>query len=309
LQSAGDYSALTVSFDSIIWDRPWKTRFEFVKRDEQWKLTAFEDLTQRAVDDSKLSANDFVLAYLKQAGIAANLLNTTTDKDEKKRIEQYQISGAGFWKSNPIKSRLFILWLQQKTPTDWKLLETSVPSEATAKVIINFNGVKHHKTGYSLTFDIINENNHWLIKNYYNRQTQTRLETRKITSDIAAKEISNVQLNQDSAESVVRSQLKILEYASSGAGVSILSELAKKSKPLWLKSRKARASLGRMLGISANLKEPHQWILAKQGESAEKQILIVTFTTPMKLLLIKGIRFIVLKQDDIWKIKEATLFR
>ena len=87
-QSAGDYAAIEAHFDSLNFDRLWRTRFELAKVDSEWKVTEFENLTLRPFDDDGAGPGDLVMAY-----IAA--VQAVADSDDE-RVRRFLPAGRGF---------------------------------------------------------------------------------------------------------------------------------------------------------------------------------------------------------------------
>jgi len=115
MQSAGDYAAIEVSFNSVNYTQPWRTRFELVRAESSWKITEFEDLTIRPFDDIGASPAELVMAYL---GTMQSIIRSDEEQDpaEAERIKRFYQPGAGFWKGPVTKALPLYLWLKQQSP-------------------------------------------------------------------------------------------------------------------------------------------------------------------------------------------------
>lgn len=310
--AAGDYMSLKVQFSSRNSATPWITEFELVKAHNLWKITAFSSITQRALDDQTTSAQSLLETYLKQAQQAIKAIHAEQDKSEKDRLEKYYGSGAGYWDSVDIQSRMFLLWLKQKSPNTYQITDDSTTKE-TGSVTVTFHGVKHHPNGYPIRFEVIRKQQHLFIASYHDiKREKQKAETDKAVAAVTS-DLNQVTANSSTPEATVRSQLEILQTAGKGSALyAVMPKIAEQSKPLWTSSRKARASLGRLVGVYAGLNSPGtddiEWAFSTEDKTVTASISNLDALGSVSALL-KGVRFTLVQQSDGWKIDQAVIFR
>ena len=112
-------------------------------------------------------------------------------------------------------------------------------------------------------------------------------------------------------------QLNILAGAGQGAALyQVMSEIVERSEPLWVSSKAARASLGRLVGMYAGMSAQAffpDWKLVAEARDGEKQAVIARPHSPDGMgafsSLFDGIRFQTIHASEGWKIEHATAFR
>ena len=156
---------------------------------------------------------------------------------------------------------------------------------------------------------VVEDDARLFITQYENVAVREREAERAQTKRAALDALADTATGNKSPEAIVRSQLDIL--AQAGAGITqVMNEVVEQSEPLWISSKSARASLGRLIGMYAGLAAASglpKWSLVRDAE-----IVTATPTNPDELggfsMMLKGIRFEVVQQDG-WKLVSATAFR
>ena len=129
--------------------------------------------------------------------------------------------------------------------------------------------------------------------------------------------MEQVTAGNDSSRQVVDSQLNILAGAGQGAALyQVMSEVVERSEPLWIPSKAARASLGRLVGMYAGMSAQAlspDWNLVAEAQEGKKQVVIARPHSSEGLgafsSLFDGIRFQTIHASEGWKIEHATAFR
>ena len=272
-QSAGDYAAIETHFHSLNYSRPWRTRFELARANSGWKITHFEDLTLRPFDDTGATPSDLVLAYL-QTMQAVTAEGLETDPVMQQRIKGFYQPGAGFWKGSAVKALPVYLWMKQQLPQHPQV--TSVLEAAAERVVtVRFAQTKGSDQPSDIRFIVTRENNRLYITGYENVAASDRREQLEQTRDTTLEAMASTTVSTVTPEALVRSQLQILQQAAPGMA-TVMSEVMERSEPLWVSSKQARASLGRLIGIYSGLgataQEP-EWELESEEEGDQHTII------------------------------------
>ncbi|MCX2978770.1 hypothetical protein [Candidatus Marimicrobium litorale] len=311
VQKAGDYAAVTVSFDSSNYTQPWLAQFELLSVNGEWMLTEFSDQTQRPFDDSSRSQSEFVMAYLQTIEAAIALRAGTDDSDELNRIKLFYEPGAGFWKRGTLDSVGFMLWLDQQSPRSYEVI-----SAMGSEVTVRFNNTRR-RGDQAVRFTTIEEGDRYYLTQYINEALEQQ---QQVQEEIAAQSIQSMEqvtAGNDSSRQVVDSQLNILAGAAQGAALyQVMSEVVERSEPLWIPSKAARASLGRLVGMYAGMSAQAlspDWNLVAEAQEGKKQVVIARPHSSEGLgafsSLFDGIRFQTIHASEGWKIEHATAFR
>jgi hypothetical protein len=311
VQKAGDYAAVTIAFDSSNYTQPWLAQFELLSVNGEWMLTEFSDQTQRPFDDSSRSQSEFVMAYLQTIEAAIALRAGTDDSDELNRIKLFYEPGAGFWKRGTLDSVGFMLWLDQQSPRSYEVI-----SAMGSEVTVRFNNTRR-RGDQTVRFTTIEEDDRYYLTQYINEALEQQ---QQVQEEIAAQSIQSMEqvtAGNDSSRQVVDSQLNILAGAGQGAALyQVMSEVVERSEPLWIPSKAARASLGRLVGMYAGMSAQAlspDWNLVAEAQEGKKQVVIARPHSSEGLgafsSLFDGIRFQTIHASEGWKIEHATAFR
>ena len=311
VQNAGDYAAVTISFDSSNYTQPWLVQFELLRVNGTWMLTEFSDQTLRPFDDSIGSQSEFVMAYLQTIEAAITLRDGTDDGEELNRIKRFYEPGAGFWKQDTLDSVGFMLWMDQQSPQSYEVI-----SATGGEVTVRFNETRR-RGDQVVRFTTIEEGGRYYLTQFINEELQRQQEAQEEIAAQSMQSLEQVTAGNDSSRQVVDSQLNILAGAGQGAALyQVMSEVVERSEPLWVPSKAARASLGRLVGMyagmSAQAPSP-DWILVAEARDGEKQVVIARPRSSDGLgsfsSLFDGIRFQTVHASEGWKIEHATAFR
>ena len=274
--NAGDYMSIRVLFDSVNANQPWLTEFELVRTKSGWKIIAFTDITLRPFDEQSGSAQSLVFTYLEKARHALGTMAQGINQQEQARLEKYYGNGAGFWYALPTRSRLFLLWLEQQAPATYEIANTSTVGDKSS-IVVEFMGTKGR------------------------------------AADKVSTAIDKVTWRTDSPAATVSTQLEILRRAGSGPALyAVLPDIVERSKPLWASSRRAKATLGRLIGVfvafNAQGRPVPTWELISAGTVVTAHIVNPeSFKNVSKFM--QAIQFSLSHQVNGWKIVDAVIFR
>ncbi len=311
LQQAGDYAAITVAVESLNYAQPWLLQFELLKSDSNWMITDYRDVTLRPYDDTGKSTAEVVMAYLDVISTALTLRSNTDKPDQLQRIKRFYEPGAGFWKNGAVYSVAFMLWLEQQTPKAYALVAVD-----DTDVSVSFSDTRRGETQI-VRFGTAKEDGHFFINQYTNLAAEERRQAEEVLAGESLQALAQVTASNDSSTQVVQSQLDILASAGKGPALyAVMSEVAERSQPLWLPSKSARSSLGRLIGIYAGLSTQTaapRWTLTIETSEADRQVVVARPQNPQDLgafaTLLDGIRFQTIKSEDHWKIEHAVAIR
>ena len=312
-RSAGDYMSVEVHFQSKNWTHPWQTRFELLKKKDQWLITDFEDLTIRPLThepDTSETIGAIVDRYLETALVGVALSDKRGTEAGTKRILEFYNSGAGFW-FTPLKSKLFFLWLKQNRPVTLPTARVDGIKGEVASVAVTLRGSGRRKSETAFRFALEKDKrrkHRWFIRDYEDVGLKHQQDTLAAAAQDARSGVHEVE--QSSAHTVVRSQLAILSASKEVTlQASVMTEIIQKSRPLWADTKRARASLGRLMAMHSTLssKSHIQWQLATETSAQDADIVVAT-PSPA-LTLFNGIRFTVADSGGQWLIQSAVLFR
>lgn len=311
IQKAGDYAAVTIAFDSSNYTQPWLTQFELLSVNGVWMLTEFNDQTQRPFDDSSGSQSEFVMAYLQTIEVAIAQRDGTDDSEELNRIKLFYESGAGFWKPGTVYSVGFMLWMDQQAPRSYEVI-SAIDSEVT----VRFNDTRR-RGDQAIRFTVSEERGRYYLVQYINEALEQQQKAQEEVAVQSMQSLEQVTVGNNSSRQVVDSQLNILAGAGQGSGLyQVMNEVVERSEPLWVTSKAARASLGRLVGIYAGMSAQAlspDWNLAVEALDGKKQVVIARPHSSEDLgafsSLFDGIRFQTIQASEGWKIEHATAFR
>lgn len=311
IQKAGDYAAVTIAFDSSNYTQPWLTQFELLSVNGVWMLTEFNDQTQRPFDDSSGSQSEFVMAYLQTIEVAIAQRDGTDDSEELNRIKLFYESGAGFWKPGTVYSVGFMLWMDQQAPRSYEVI-SAIDSEVT----VRFNDTRR-RGDQAIRFTVSEERGRYYLVQYINEALEQQQKAQEEVAVQSMQSLEQVTVGNNSSRQVVDSQLNILAGAGQGSGLyQVMSEVVERSEPLWVTSKAARASLGRLVGIYAGMSAQAlspDWNLVAEAQEGKKQVVIARPHSSEALgafsSLFDGIRFQTIQASEGWKIEHATAFR
>lgn len=311
LQQAGDYAAITVAFESLNYTQPWLVRFELLKSDLNWMITDYRDVTLRPFEDSGKGNVDVVTAYLDVTSAAIALRSRTDNPEQLQRIKRFHESGAGFWKAGTAHSVAFMLWLEQQAPKAYELVAAD-----GADVTFSFSDTRRGET-QAVRFTTVKENDRFFIASHTNLAAEERRITQQAVASKSLESLGQIAVSDDLSTQVVQSQLDILASAGKGAALyAVMSEVAERSEPLWLPSKSARSSLGRLIGIYAGMSTQAtapMWSLAIEASDANSQVVVARPQSLQEMgafaSLLDGIRFQTVKSDGGWKIEHAVAIR
>ena len=314
-RSAGDYMSVEVHFQSKNWTHPWQTRFELLKKKDQWLITDFEDLTIRPLThepDTPEAIGAIVDRYLETALAGVALSEERGTEAGTKRILEFYNSGAGFW-NTPLQSKMFFLWLKQNRPAtlptarvDWIKGEV-----ASVAVTLRGSGRRNSQTTFRFALEKDQRRKHrWFIRDYEDVALKHHQDTLAPAAQDPQWGVREIEVEQSSSHTVVRSQLAILSASKEVTlQVAVMTEIIRKSRPLWADTKRARASLGRLIAMHSTLssKSHMQWQLATEPSAQDADIVVAT-PSPASTLF-NGIRFTVAGSGGQWLIQSAALFR
>jgi len=307
-QSAGDYAAIEVHFNTATYNKPWRTRFELAKVGSDWKITDYEDLTIRPFDDSNAGPGELVEAYLNtmQAVIQDN--QKFNPNNEQHRTRFYQ-SGAGFWSGTAIRALPLYLWLKQQNPQQ-PVIDSVVEQESGNTVTVRFARTKRQDQPVFIKLTVAKEQRRLYITSYENvAVSEQQAELAKIKAE-AIEAVTATTVSTLTAEDLVRSQLEILQQAGPGMA-QVMSQVIELSEPLWVSSKMARASLGRLIAIFTGLASSSanpEWKFESSGTTIIARPVNADQLGAFSALL-KGIEFTHVQQEGAWKLSSATAFR
>ena len=314
-RSAGDYMSVDVHFQSKNWTHPWQTRFELLKKKDQWLITDFEDLTIRPLTHEPETPEAIVTIvdrYLETALAGVALSDERGTEAGAKRILEFYNSGAGFW-NTPIKSKMFFLWLKQNRPVTLPAARVDGIKGEVASVAVTLRGSRRHKSETAFRFALEKDKrrkHRWFIRDYEDVALKHQQDRLAATAQDAQSGVRQVAIEQSSSHTVVRSQLAILSASKEATlQAAVMTEIIEKSQPLWADTKRARASLGRLMAMHSTLsaKSDMQWQLVTQPSTQDDDVVVAT---PIPaLILFNGIRFTVADSGGQWLIQSAVLFR
>lgn len=311
VQQAGDYAAVIASFESANYSQPWRAQFELLRTEADWMLTEFSDQTLRPFDDSGKTQVDLIIAYLEVIEAAITLRDSTDDAEQLKRIKLFYEPGAGFWKSGAVYSVAFMLWMDQQAPRSYE-----VSSATENEVTVRFNETRR-RGDQSVRFSIVEESGRYYIAQYVNEAVEQQQEAWEAIAEQSLEALEQVSAGDSTSIQVVGSQLDILAGAGQGGGLyTVMNEVLERSEPLWVSSKTARSSLGRLISIYAGLSSQAaspEWEFVSEGGGGSAQVVIARPVNSESLgafsSLLDGIRFRTIRGTDGWKIEHAVAFR
>jgi|TARA_R110002072_G_scaffold81883_1_gene187129 hypothetical protein len=311
VQQAGDYAAVTISFDSANYSQPWLVQFELLRADGNWMLTEFSDQTLRPFDDNDKTQTELVIAYLEVIEAAIALRSNTDDTEQLNRIKLFYEPGAGFWKSGAVYSVGFMLWIDQQEPRSY-----AVTRATESEVTVRFNETRR-RGDQSVRFTMVKDSGRYYIAQYVNEALEQQQEAQEIIADQSLEALEQLSSSDSTPKQVVSSQLDILAGAGKGAALyTVMNEVVERSEPLWVSSKTARSSLGRLIGIYAGMSvqaPSPTWEFVLEGAEDNTQVVIARPNNPEELgafsSLLDGIRFQTIRGSGGWKIEHAVAFR
>ncbi len=310
--NAGDYMSIRVLFDSVNANQPWLTEFELVRAKSGWKIIAFTDITLRPFDEQSGSAQSLVFTYLEKARHALGTMAQGINQQEQARLEKYYGNGAGFWYALPTRSRLFLLWLEQQAPATYEIANTSTVGDKSS-IVVEFMGTKGRAAGHRIKFEVVSRQSRLFITQYHDMERVLHQAELNKAADKVSTAIDKVTWRTDSPAATVSTQLEILRRAGSGPALyAVLPDIVERSKPLWASSRRAKATLGRLIGVfvafNAQGRPVPTWELISAGTVVTAHIVNPeSFKNVSKFM--QAIQFSLSHQVNGWKIVDAVIFR
>ncbi len=311
-QSAGDYAAIEVAFGSVNYGQPWRARFELARTASGWQIAEFEDLTIRPFDEVGADPGKLVMAYL---GIMQTIIRSddSAEPETAQRIKQFYQPGAGFWRGYAVNAVPLYLWLEQQTPAQPSLVSIEA-NDPSSVVTVRFATTKRENTPAFIKLSVEEVQNRLFITGYENMAASQLKAAQAEVKAASLAAVNSTQVSAESPEALVRSQLAMLQQAGPGMPL-VMSELVERSEPLWISSKTARASLGRLIGVFsglASLENSPAWEL-DSSSATNPATVTARLSNPDELgaysALLKGVRFEVVQQPAGWKLSSATPYR
>jgi hypothetical protein len=308
VKKAGDYMAINVVFRTRFWEHPWMTSFELIRQGERWWVADFTDITRRPLTTEPDGAKELFSIWLDQAVEGMVQIDQSADKTSSNAISRYYHSGMGFW-SNPLKSRLWFLWLTSNHPEPVARIEVVSEGVSVTSLKASFSGGKIRQPTTSFLFSMEVKDGKWSITGYENMATSERQKKRVESARQFMEQMAGVEMEQGSAEATVRSQLAILAAAAEGSNKpTLMTEILRQSEPLWAVTKKARSSLGKLIAMSMAVQgSQEQWSVELESGTAQRGYVVAVPASEGPLF--KGIRFELTPEESVWVIQSAVLFR
>lgn len=306
---AGDVRTVKVDFAVAAYS-PWLTEFELKEAGDEWKITAFKDITKRPIAPNS-TANEVVAAYLTAAIATVNSLYET-QANGKERADLTAKSGIGtFW----VSSRKTIITARDGgaafarlialRPDRWTLGEFRQAGDfgeikATLSRTRTFRTVQPITTTRTLVYELTRQDGEWFLTAFRKEDAEEN-KTAAVSDSVPAADTSD-------PGSLVRRQLNLLH----GMTAADMRDAGKKSEGLWQNTRIAKRGLGRVIAMvmtmSQSMQGPITWqIDPPQGGGGE--VTIKATIVSDKTLAFKAINFAVVEDNGGWLLSDAAMTR
>lgn len=297
---------IDVNFDVPVFvGSPWRTNFQLVQIDKQWKIKSFTDLTKRPIQPAA-SINQVLDSYFTTArGAVQRLYSEKLDKNEKQRITSELSFGAGFWtgqtKNKDFPAGTMFIFFSTQRPINWQIEKARIAG-AYGEAVVNFSIKRRDGTSKNkrYTFELTQLDKDWFITGHRSKKN-TKKEVIEQVGAISAKATPN---------DIVQLQIALLAKQSSN-----LQNLAKASEPLWVDARNARRGMSRIIavtkGFSAGSQTLFSWKVAQTKITADEAIVIIdaVWSKPPVIKMFTGMKLSLQKTVSGWRISNSELLR
>jgi len=302
----GQTANIAVNFDVPVFEgSPWRTDFQLIRVDQQWKIKSFTDLTQRPIKP-EANINQVLDTYFTVASNAVErLYSDQLDKDDKQFITSEYSFGAGFWtgqsKRKDLPAGTMFIFFTTKRPISWEIEDARIAG-AYGEAAVNFTMKRRDGTSENrrFTFELIQLDKEWFITGHRSKKSLKKVAVHQTTiiSD-------NAKPNE-----IVQLQIGLLNKQSGS-----LQELAKASESLWVDARNARRGMGRIIavtkGFAAGSESGFSWKLADTQVTGDNAIVIIdaVWTKPPAMKMFTGMKLSLQNTVQGWRIDNTQLLR
>lgn len=302
----GQTANILVNFDVPVFEgSPWRTDFQLIRVDKQWKIKSFTDLTQRPIKP-EANINQVLDTYFTAASNAVErVYSDQLDKDEKQFITGEFSFGAGFWtgqsKRKDLPAGTMFIFFTTKRPISWEIEEARVAG-AYGEAAVNFTMKRRDGTSESrrYTFELTQIDKEWFITGHRSKKSIKKAGVHQATIIP-----DNAKPNE-----IVQLQLALLNKQNIS-----LQELAKASEGLWVDARIARRGMGRIIavtkGFAVGSASGFSWKPADTQVTGDSAIVIIdaVWAKPPAMKMFTGMKLSLQNTVQGWRIDNAQLLR